>query len=394
MSYGVTDTGFQVKPLATIQEERQADYRATFGASIDTTPESVFGQLIDLESDREGDCWELGLALWNARTPDGAAGVSLIQLAGITGTVQDPPKRSTVLERWSGTNGTVIPAGRIISVNGTPTTRFRTIADATVGGGGYVDVPMESEEYGPYVANAGTLVNIETPVGGITSVTNTLDAEVGHGQETDASLRDRRQDELAGAGTSTEEAIRARMLRLKPVGVTGCTVFSNRTMATNGDGMPPKSVEVMVEGGDDQVVREAVWRAVPAGIEIVGSNPGTVVDSQGDSQSVPFSRPSDDLVDVEITMAVTSDYPLDGDTQVKEAIVAFADARYTVGLDVPFSSLQAPVWNIPGVYDVTQVRQRVSPAALTAANLVVASRHRARFDTSRITLIKSVVVPP
>jgi hypothetical protein len=45
MAYGVTPAGFVPKPLAVIQAELQDDLRATFGAGINLSASSVFGQI-------------------------------------------------------------------------------------------------------------------------------------------------------------------------------------------------------------------------------------------------------------------------------------------------------------------------------------------------------------
>jgi uncharacterized phage protein gp47/JayE len=390
MSYGLSAAGFTIKPFETIKSELEAAYRAELGASIDTTPESVLGQLIGIHAEREAELWELGLALWNSRQPDYAEGVSLDELAGLTGTVREPPRKSTVTATWYGSAGTSIPAGRVASVAGYPDRRFVTLADATVGGGGSVAVAMESEDYGPIVANAGTLTVIETPVGGITSVTNALDAEVGADEETDAALRIRREEELRAQGEASIEAIRSELLQME--GVTSVTVFHNPTDATDADGIPPHAVEAMVQGGADADIREALFSSVAAGIATHGTESGTVTDEQGDTHTVEFTRPEELDIKVEVTFEHTADYPLDGDAQVKAAVVNFAEGRFGVaGKDVILSALESPVWSVDGIYDVTQIRASIDPAALGTSNISVDARELPAFDTSRVTLVKTLV---
>lgn len=389
--YGVTPEGFFVKPLTIIRDEIQSAYRAELGASIDTSPESILGQIIDIHSERESELWELALAVWNARTPDGAGGVSLDQLAAYTGTVREAPRKSVVDTIWTGTPGTPIPAARVVSVVGSPTSRFATLADATVGGGGSVSVEMESEEYGPIVANAGTLSVIETPVGGIASVTNPLDALLGAGEESDASLRQRREDELRGDGYATAEAIRVHVLRV--AGVTNVHVFHNTSAATDSDGLPGHHVEVMATGGDDQAILQAIWESVAAGIGTHGDITGTVVDAAGDLQAVAFSRPEELPIKVQLTFEHTNAYPVDGDTLMKEAVVTMANQRFGVGQDILLSPFIVPAMGVTGVYDVTSVGLSVDPAPVAALPVVVTSRQRGTFDTGRIVLVKTAVVP-
>ena len=77
MSYGITLAGFVTKPLQVIKAEREEEYRARLGASIDTSPESVLGQIIGIESEREEALWDLALAIWNARNPAGITASSV-----------------------------------------------------------------------------------------------------------------------------------------------------------------------------------------------------------------------------------------------------------------------------------------------------------------------------
>lgn len=389
-TYGVTSTGFVVKSLQDIKTELEAEYRAKLGASIDTSPESVLGQIIGIHAEREAELWELGLAIWASQYPDSASDVSLDNVAAITGTLRDPPRRSTVTATWTGTAGTVIPAGRVVSVTGNAAARFRTIADATVEGDGNVAVAMESEDYGPWVANAGTLTVIETPVGGITSVTNPLDAELGADEETDASLRLRREAELGAEGNGVVDSIRARILQLDDV--TSVTVFENDTDETDADGVPRNSIEVMVQGGDDDEIRAAIFESKAAGISTVGDEDGVVVDDAGLEHTIRFSRPDEQPIKLEFTYTTTDDYPSTGDADVKAAVVAFARERFLVGRDVILSALEKPVWEVAGIYDLTLIRGSIHPAAFGTSNIAIGSRELADFDTSRITIIATPAV--
>jgi uncharacterized phage protein gp47/JayE len=177
-------------------------------------------------------------------------------------------------------------------------------------------------------------------------------------------------------------------------GVESVTVFENTSDTTDVDGMPPHSVEVLVEGGDDQDILDAVFDSVAAGIQKHGTETGTVTDDQGDDHTVKFSRPDLQPIKIEYTFTYdASTYPADGDTQLKEAAVAYAQDRFRVGSDVILSALERPVWEIDGVYDLTLVRASISPAAFGTANITISSRDQADFDTSLITIIKTPVTP-
>lgn len=91
---------------------------------------------------------------------------------------KDPAERSTATLTLSGTPGTIVPAGSLIKHN-LSGAEFQTVAPATIGGGGSVDVGAESILYDAISANIGTLTVIQTPVAGWASVTNAAAAVLG-----------------------------------------------------------------------------------------------------------------------------------------------------------------------------------------------------------------------
>lgn len=132
---GLTDTGFSIKILRDCLSDINARLVTVFGPSINTNPQSVFGQLAGVFSERLADAWELALDDWNAGDPDTATGISFINLASINGVTQLGATYSQVSARLFGTAGTVVPTGTIFSVNGNTTAQFQTLAPVTLGAG-------------------------------------------------------------------------------------------------------------------------------------------------------------------------------------------------------------------------------------------------------------------
>jgi len=393
--WGVTPLGFVLKQLADIKADLEAGFQAVFGAGINLTPQSRFGQIIGIFSERFAQVWELGEAVHNARNPDAATGASLDEVMALTGAQRLPPERSTVTGTATGTAGTLLPAGRVISVQGTGV-RFRTTADATITAGS-VDIPCESEDYGPFLAPAGLLTKIETPVAGWTAFTNAHDAIAGRGPEDDSDARLRREQLLRAEGNAAVEAVRSRVLRVTDV--NACIVFENVTEAVGAYGLPPKSIEVLVLGGKDDDIRAAIWQSKPGGIETFGGISGSVVGSDGLTHPISFSRPTER--DVFIVVTVTRDpdaFPSDGVLQIKERLVDYAEGRlldaagvpvfpgYRIGDSVIQSALYAPIFRVSGLLDVTALLLGFAANPTSNQNLLIGARELARFDTSRITV--------
>lgn len=385
MSFGVLDVGYVPKTFDELVTELEAQFRAAFGESIDVTPQSVFGQIIQIMAERLADLWDLGGNIYASWNPDNAKGTALDYLCALTGCIRNPATYSTVSCDLTGSIGATIPTGSVATVTGT-SARFALVADVTLDSSGNGTGVFQAVSSGPVIAVSGALNNIATPVFGWSTVTNSLDATLGKNLESDSTLRIRREAELSLGGTSTIEAIRASILAI--VGVETCTVFDNPSDVTDDDGRPPHSFEALVGGAfDGQEVLDTIWARKPAGIKAYGEIPGTVVDDQGISQTVAYSAPSE--IDVYVIANLTID-PLTwaadtGPDAIKADLIAFGDAALINGWDVVAAQLSAQCFKEAGVLDV-EILIDTSPTPTTSTTIPITARQFAKLDTSRIAV--------
>lgn len=409
-TFGLTPTGFVVKPLEDIVTEIQTDCRAKIAANIDLTPTSNVQSLIAIISDRLEELWQLGQALYVATDSDKALDAALIALCAITGTIPQAARPSTVTAIATGTTGTVLLTGRQPSVvdtkvkfasdadatlvaasawialhvytagavvknssaiffcqtggtsaaSGGPSGTSSAITDGTVvwgfvgPGTAFATISWTCTTTGPLTALAGTLTKIETTVAGWLGVRNMVDAALGNEADTNAQLRLRRQQELLGQSRSVIDSIRTRILE-DVAGVTSAIVFQNDTESTNVDGMPPHSVECLVRGGLDQDITDTVFANVAAGITTYGNQTGTFVDVDNGEQTytVKWSRPV--LHAIYIIANVVKDplrFPLDGQARII-ASLALAGSFFEEGQDVVSAYLKSFVFNEASVDEET-----------------------------------------
>jgi uncharacterized phage protein gp47/JayE len=258
-------------------------------------------------------------------------------------------------------------------------------------GAAYADGTTTAENTGPVLAETGDLSVIESPITGWLTVRNLVSATIGQAEESDQDLRLRREQEIAREGTSTIDAIRADVLQID--GVSSCTVFENDTDFTDADGMPPHSVECLVQGGVDQDIWNGMLAFVAAGIQTTGTEDGTATDSEGTVHNVSFSRPDEILIYVDITGTYDATlYPVDGDIQVKNAIVAYGAAQKT-GKDVVASAVGAQAFRVAGWLDSNPVYIDDAPAPSSSTTIAIAPRELAVFAVSRITVTSTPATP-
>jgi uncharacterized phage protein gp47/JayE len=385
----LTSTGLEIDTLEEIRDAIKQSLRDNISASLNLTETSLLGQYVDTIASQLRQLQELALAEHASRSRSSASGEALDAIGELTGSTRDDATKSTVTVTVVATAGSYAIGTLIMHPVGAPERRFANAVLVTGNG----DFLFEAEETGPVRADSGTLTVIAETVAGFTSGTNALDAELGSEDEVDSVYRRRQVDELARPGSTTVDAIRTDLLDV--AGVTYATVYENETDVTDGNGVPPHSIEAVVVGADDEVVRLAVFRAKAAGIRAYGTNSGTVSDSQGNSHTIAFSRQTDIPVYVSVTLTYLDGiYP--GDTAVKQAIVDWADANQGVGHDVLRARLfeRFYVAGAGGLVNITSLTLGTAPSPVSTSDIVIGVRQRATFDTSRIVITSSAVGGP
>lgn len=387
---GITPEGFDRKLLTDIVSDFEAAQRAAFGAGFDNAADTAAGQLNGIFGSSLAELWEILEECWHGSDPDAAAGYLLTALSALTGTARRGATASTVPLVLNLDAGATVAAGALVAHEDRPDIVFSIDADVTNGGGSAADVPASATctATGPTVALAGTLTVIVNPATGWNSVTNPGDAVLGRNVDSDAVLRQRREAQLALRGGSTVAAIRADLLALTEV--QDAFVIENTT-DTTVDTLPPHSFEAVVDDGDtpavdDDELAQVIWDSKPAGIATAGGLTGTATDETGADQLVNFSRVTRKPVYISITVEANDDYPIDGDAQVKAALVLYGTQNYGLGDDVIALALRAQGLAVAGVTDVPTFTLGFAPAPVGTSNLAVATRERATFASANITV--------
>lgn len=405
---GLSATGFTPKLLAEILADMETVELAEISASLDLQPTALMGVLNGIIAQQLADLWLLATALYNGMDPDQATGDQLASLALLTGTPREAATKTQVDVTANVDAGfSALPGTMFASVVGNPVAQFTNKETVASGGGGNVTTAWEAVNAGAVQCLAGTLTVIAVPLAGWNTVTNAADGVIGSPIETDSSLRTRRVQELQGAGSTTAAAIYSDVLLLMQPPTTtsatvGVTVLYNDTDATDANGLPPHSIEVIADqpgatADDDTALCELILDDKAAGIETYGTDSTVVVDSQGNSQTVYFSRPTDVPIYIELTVVTDPNtFPLDGSTQIKEAIAAYGAAAWQPGSTVYALHTRAQCFGgqvlngatlfpqIPGVLDVTVFKIDDVDPPVGTTNVTVTVRQKASVSTGDI----------
>lgn len=444
---------------------------------------SMAGQLKALLVDGFSAHWDLLEAVVASKDPAKAAGVHLDTVCAITGTQRQASRNSVATGICVGDPNTSLPVGRVATVEGTavrfasasgfsiatgtaytpsgtygigdlryipgqnrhylctatgigsasgPSGTAASISDGSstwmyLGAGiGLAHVPFVAEDVGAIGVATGSLNEIATPVSGWDTVYNRLAGVAGARQEADPALRARRESELSTAGNTTVDAIRANILRVNAGSEdpaheppTSCKVFYNDTDFTDSNGVPPHSVEVLVQDGTTADIAQAIWDSVGAGTRTYGTRSDTVVDSEGQNQTVNWTRPSEIQIWVYGTgrydasewtdepnadsvvaqamlsalLTATADWPIARDVRTSPLNGAFmrGPAGTTGGLALVPADPGAPP--VPGLLEVDPLYISTATGVTGTSQISITARQIAVFDSSRCFLTASSEEP-
>lgn len=399
MPFALTATGLQTQSLLEIKTELETSYRAAFGNNVDVTEESVFGQIIGIDSEREALAQAVVLDDYTTRNPNAATGVPLDNISAITNTQRKgatQSKSSSFLA--TGTAATSITNGSTFQLIQTEDVWVVVDGPFLIDGGGTVVVTAQAQETGPktFVTSPSTDWSILSPIIGWDTIEATADIDpedTGQDVETDAALRVRRKDDLLILGNDNT-AIRSEVSNL--VGVTGVQVFDNKSCISSFEGIPPGAFEVVVEGGVADDIANAIFLHIPPGAESFGSEPSIdITTSEGQVVPISFTRPTDIDIDIEIdatTAGAEFSFPTNGVALIQAAILAAVEQDTVIGRDI-FPEKYVSVVFVAVVTDeggdtlsaaTVSMRTGIDPFATTP--IVITLRQRSDFDSANISV--------
>jgi uncharacterized phage protein gp47/JayE len=332
---GLTSAGYtpiRSAEYLTITREAIAAELTAAGvtAEIDWSADVVLGSITSVVAACLGRLGETAQAVYDARSPNNATGAQQDDLCTIVGVSRLDATYSTAAVTLTGTSGTVIPAGAVVSGGG-PDGLARWTLDASVTlASGTGSGTVTAQDVGAIVAAIGEIDAITTPVSGWTAVTNAAAAVTGRDIETDAALRLRRQQALRVAGTGSAAAMRSGLIALDFIEAAIVVENTLDVAATvSGVTLEPRSVGVILwpsslTTAQREAVAAVIYRRLPVGIETNGAQSATVTGADGRSKTVRWAYASTLTVNVVATLVLASGYAIgDVDDLVEDAVTAY-----------------------------------------------------------------------
>lgn len=366
----ITSNGFVGKTLIQYKTEIEAEY-LSIDSQWNIRPESIDGSAIAISSEMLANLDdEIGLA-YSACDPDTASGQSLVNLAYISGAPRKLGTYSTAPVSLTGVAGTTVNAGSKIR-NKTTGTLWSTQSQVTIPS----DVIVKCDDRGAQTAGIGELSVIATPVGGWQGATNSIAADLGRDDESIAELRVRRNNSVSKPGSNQIDNMYGEIASLD--GITHLKIDENFEDSTNSNGLNPHSEIIIVSGGDNNDIADAIARKKNPGcnlnkgngafsgqvvvdtttpLEDYTASNGKVIQIGGSPFQAVFFRSSN--VSVYVSVSVKKTNNIDNGTlteRIKKYIIEYWNATlfsgesvngfdktgFEIGQDVPAGRLYTP----------------------------------------------------
>ena len=411
--FGITNTGFIPKKLSDILQSLKMNLQTVTDPDtgehlqVDFESNDPFVQMLNSFAQELATCWDMLGLVYSQFNPLQATGASLSGLVQLNGLTRYAGTPSTVVLTFTGGDNALVPAGtRCTDENNNVI--WTTVSNVYLaqGAGDLVpngSVTAKATVNGPVEAAVGTITKILDELPSVLSVINETAAIPGESNESDASLRLRRERSTMSYSRGMAESIHAAIMGLD--GVAYCKIYANRTTSTDSQtGIPAKSIAVIVQGGDDLEIAKQIFNRAGLCTGFYGNTSVTYQDTMGIGHVVRFSRPTAIPIDVRITIAQVEGGFLETDyaDKIKANIVAFArngiaglgistdkfdTFGFPVGEDVSVSRLYTPVNAVKGVKIVSLLIKKASSSASPTTNdVTIAWNEVAEFSPSNITI--------
>lgn len=317
MSYiSVTDTGIDAAPFAVILDDLRASYRAIYGADIYLDNDSQDGQFLALVASVISDTASAAVDIYRSFSPLTAKADALSTNVAINGLSRALASNSACQLLLVGVAGTTITNGIVGDQAGV---RWLLPPSVVIGPSGAVSVSATAETVGAIIALPNTVNKILNPTRGWQSATNPAPATLGNPIETDAGLRTRQRASVALPSQGLLDGMVGGVAAL--AGVSDWRGYENDTDTTDANGLPPKSIAMVVAGGDSAAIAGVILAKKTLGAKTVGDVAVTLNDAQGYPVIVRYYAAEALVVSASVTIDALAGYSDAIGQKIKQSIV-------------------------------------------------------------------------
>lgn len=242
-----------------------------------------------------------------------------------------------------------------------------------------------------------TLGSIDTPVGTITQVIDTITGfhgavndvpvSVGNDADTDETLRQRWSASLYNRGSANIQAVRASVLEC--IGVNKAVVIENSGDVIDEDGLLPHSIEVIADGGNEEDIANAIFTKKSGGIQTNGTQVVEIRDSLTDkTYPIRFNRPTSKPIFVKVDVYDYTEevWSSNNVNNIKQAVIDYG-GQLSFGEDVIVQRFYGPIYSSTKGIGRIEVQMSTDGVSYSASNVPISIREVATFEFSNIEVV-------
>lgn len=382
-------SGIKIQNLNEILEERENTLKPTFGDEFVIDQTSPVGNISLANADNELKIQELiGWLLPNQIDAKYAEGVFLDAICEKNRIYRIQPQYTKINLTINGTPNTSFVKGDIVISDELFDIYYDLNQDCVIGSDGTVVATFICETYGPYFPLETSRFKIQTPIFGLTSVTmdyDNLNLILGRKTETDEELRRRREYCVGLNSIYTLEAIAANIYYLE--GVNDVVYFENDTETTDANGLPMKSFEFVVDGGDEKQIVEKIFLNKPVGVRAYGETLLNVEDSEGVSRQIGFTKAENINIGIKITLSLKEIQADSWYQEVKTAIKEKFDLEQKIGKKVKDYTYYTVLTGFSEIDDIESIKFYEIGTTTEYSQYNITNKQIAKFDITNIEFI-------
>ncbi len=350
----LNESGYKRRTYDDIIEGKIQRAKELFGEDIETDETTPLGKFIRINAYDQALAEEEAEAIYYARFPNTAVGVSLDRLCTFVGISRNSAVPSQYRVKVKGTAGATVPFGFLVSTESE--LDYYNTADTLIESGGECFIIVECTTSGTLGnVNAQEINIIKNLSADITEVQGISIIKSGTDIESDYALRKRFNEAKEGLGACNENALRTALLRVETV--TSVSVIVNEKDTEDSSGRPPHSFECYVAGGENHhyEIAQAIYEKKPLGIKTCGNENYSIIDNGGFTHLIKFSHCSYINIDVSMRIKINENFnETAGIKEIKNNISDYIN-NLGVGKNVVLSSLYGRIHAVSGVTEVLEL---------------------------------------
>ena len=322
MTIQYDSNGIITQNLTEILDERENNLKPIMGEDFIIDKTTPIGNMELADASSELSIQELiAWLIPNQLDANTAQGYFLDCICEKNRIYRKQPQYTTLNFKLFGTKDSSFLAGDITVTDSISGLYYDLNENCTIGEDGTVIARFICQDYGENYPLETSKLEIQTPVVGLDKIELNLDnlnLVVGRLTETDEELRRRRMYSVQQTSTTTLASIQAVIYSID--GVQHVTYFENDTETTDKRGLPMKSFEFIIDGGDEVEITDAIFNNKTVGTRAFGTTQIEKHDSENNVYYICYTKAKPVNIGIEIEVEVSSALAGSWANKVKEAL--------------------------------------------------------------------------